>query len=72
MSLALDTLNASLQMRLSVLSSGSTIVGFFKTFVRADFCLGTEGNLNVLEVTPLLWTVYGFRIKPHLSASIHS
>ncbi len=24
------------------------------------------------EVTPLLWTVYGFRIKPHLSASIHS
>ena len=26
----------------------------------------------LLEVTPLLWTVYGFRIKPHLSASIHS
>ena len=25
-----------------------------------------------VEVTPLLWTVYGFRIKPHLSASIHS
>ena len=23
-------------------------------------------------VTPLLWTVYGFRIKPHLSASIRS
>ena len=26
----------------------------------------------IIEVTPLLWTVYGFRIKPHLSASIHS
>ena len=26
----------------------------------------------IFEVTPLLWTVYGFRIKPHLSASIHS
>ncbi len=26
----------------------------------------------MFEVTPLLWTVYGFRIKPHLSASIHS
>ena len=31
------------------------------------------GNLpRLFEVTPLLWTVYGFRIKPHLSASIHS
>ena len=29
------------------------------------------GN-DPFEVTPLLWTVYGFRIKPHLSASIHS
>ena len=28
--------------------------------------------LAIIEVTPLLWTVYGFRIKPHLSASIHS
>ncbi len=27
---------------------------------------------GLYEVTPLLWTVYGFRIKPHLSASIHS
>ena len=27
---------------------------------------------RLFEVTPLLWTVYGFRIKPHLSASIHS
>ena len=27
---------------------------------------------RIIEVTPLLWTVYGFRIKPHLSASIHS
>ena len=27
---------------------------------------------DVFEVTLLLWTVYGFRIKPHLSASIHS
>ena len=34
------------------------------------------GNYSLVmwenEVTPLLWTVYGFRIKPHLSASIHS
>ena len=29
-------------------------------------------DTNKNEVTPLLWTVYGFRIKPHLSASIHS
>ena len=29
-------------------------------------------EFSYFEVTPLLWTVYGFRIKPHLSASIHS
>ena len=34
--------------------------------------MGLYAILFEPEVTPLLWTVYGFRIKPHLSASIHS
>ena len=35
--------------------------------------IGSESEPYIRgEVTPLSWTVYGFRIKPHLSASIHS
>ncbi len=41
------------------------------TDVLIDF-LSDSGAAPRVEVTPLLWTVYGFRIKPHLSASIHS
>ena len=38
----------------------------------AVFALAIDPTNPSTEVTPLLWTVYGFRIKPHLSASIHS
>ena len=31
-----------------------------------------HGHAGKTGVAPVLWTVYGFRIKPHLSASIHS
>ena len=47
--------------------------GFFRSSTHVILDRDTKHlPLRQIEVTPLLWTVYGFRIKPHLSASIHS
>ena len=45
---------------------------FVEPWDNQPFGWDMQAAKRLSEVTPLLWTVYGFRIKPHLSASIHS